>query len=206
VIDVVEDDNVVRDALIWLCRSRGLVVRGFPDGQRFLASLATADRTTPRCVLLDVRMPGLSGVEVFDQLLARGLVPPASVIFLTGHGDIPMAVEMVKKGAFDFFEKPFSDNDLVDRLVEGELRSATLLAANRDDRDASADEQALATLSDRERQVMEQILLGKANKVIAINLGISARTVEAHRARIFRKLDVDGAVSLARRFAPAAAK
>jgi two-component system response regulator DctR len=147
-------------------------------------------------------MPGLSGVEVFDRLVSDGLTPPASVIFLTGHGDIPMAVDMVKKGAFDFFEKPFSDNDLVDRLVEGELLSATRLASAPRATDLSDDARVLATLSRRERQVIDQILLGRANKVIAINLGISARTVEAHRARIFRKLDVDGAVSLARRFPP----
>jgi two-component system response regulator DctR len=205
VIDVVEDDDVVRDALIWLCRSRGLAVRGFADGHHFLSGITDGDQATPRCVLLDVRMPGLSGVEVFDRLVSRGIVPPASVIFLTGHGDIPMAVDLVKRGAFDFFEKPFSDNDLVDRLVEGELRAATLLATH-EVRDASVDERALETLSLRERQVMEQILLGRANKVIAMNLGISARTVEAHRARIFRKLEVDGAVGLARRFSPAVAK
>jgi two-component system response regulator DctR len=205
VIHIVEDDDVVRDALVWLCRSRALTVRAFADGRAFLAALEDLDRTQPTCVLLDVRMPGLSGVEVFDQLLARGLTPPASVIFLTGHGDIPMAVEMVKKGAFDFFEKPFSDNELVDRLVEGEMHSATLLSARPRDAEASEEERAaLDALSKRERQVMDQILLGKSNKVIAINLGISARTVEAHRARIFRKLGVDGAVSLARRFAPTA--
>lgn len=206
-IHIVEDDPVVRDALIWLCRSRGLAVRGYPDGPTFLEALDAIDPAEPSCILLDVRMPGLSGVEVFGALLARQVAPPASVIFLSGHGDIPMAVELVKKGALDFFEKPFSDNDLVDRLVDGELQSATRLASRpASATDASRDDRALESLSRRERQVMEQILLGKANKVIAIHLGISARTVEAHRARIFRKLDVDGAVNLARRFPPGGAK
>ena len=199
-IHVVEDDDVVRDALIWLCRSRGLAVQGHGDGTQVLAALGERAPTQPTCILLDVRMPGLSGVEVFDHLVARGIVPPASVIFLTGHGDIPMAVDMVKKGAFDFFEKPFSDNALVDRLVEGEVLSASRLATQPTAAMSSDDARALESLSKRERQVMDQIVLGLSNKVIAINLGISARTVEAHRASIFRKLGVDGALHLARRF------
>ena len=144
------------------------------------------------CIVLDIRMQGMSGLECFDTLLARGCQLP--VIFITGHGDVPMAVSALKKGAFHFIEKPFNDHDLVD-LVE------KALAADRDRQRVAASretiEARLATLTQREREVMELILEGKYNKVIADDLSISMRTVEAHRSRIFDKMDVRSAVELA---------
>jgi two-component system response regulator DctR len=141
-------------------------------------------------VLLDVRMPCMNGIAVFDQLIQRGLLPRLPVIFLTGHGDVPMAVDSLKRGAFDFFEKPFNDNMLMDRVDEA-------LAASRKAA-ASAEVQArLATLSAREREVLDLILAGMMNKVVADKLGISMRTVEVHRAHIFDKMQVKTAVELA---------
>jgi two-component system response regulator DctR len=142
------------------------------------------------CVLLDVRMPGMNGIAVFDQLVARGLLPRLPVIFLTGHGDVPMAVDSLKRGAFDFFEKPFNDNDLMDRVEEA-------LAASRLAGESAAVRARLGTLSAREREVLDLILAGKMNKVVADELGISMRTVEVHRAHIFDKMQVKTAVELA---------
>lgn len=195
-IYVVDDEEVVRDALLWLCRSRGLEAQGFASGQDFLDAIdgGLPLVTQPSCALLDVRMPDMSGVELFDQLLERKLAPPASVMFLTGHGDVPMAVEMLKKGAFDFVEKPFSDNQLVDRLLQGEERSRERLREGAGQASVAA---RLSTLSSREKEVMERILAGKLNKVIADDLGISMRTVEVHRARVFAKMAVRSAVELA---------
>jgi len=141
-------------------------------------------------VLLDVRMPGMNGIAVFDQLVARGLLPRLPVIFLTGHGDVPMAVDSLKRGAFDFFEKPFNDNQLMDRVDEARAQSRRAA-------DSAAVRSRLATLSAREREVLDLILAGKMNKVVADELGISMRTVEVHRAHIFDKMQVKTAVELA---------
>ena len=144
------------------------------------------------CIVLDIRMEGMSGLECFDALLARGCQLP--VIFITGHGDVPMAVAALKKGAFHFIEKPFNDHDLVE-VVENAL------AADAERSRAAADretvEARLATLTAREREVMDLILEGKYNKVIADELSVSMRTVEAHRSRIFDKMAVRSAVELA---------
>jgi two-component system, LuxR family, response regulator DctR len=138
-----------------------------------------------------VRMPDLSGVAMFDMLAARGLTHRLPVIFLTGHGDVPMAVDTLKRGAFDFFEKPFNDNKLMDRVQEA-------FNSSRDASAAAEVHERLATLSAREREVLDLILAGKMNKVIADELGISMRTVEVHRAHIFDKMLVKTAVELAR--------
>jgi two-component system response regulator DctR len=142
-------------------------------------------------VLLDVRMPDISGGALFDVLAARALTQRLPVIFLTGHGELPMAVDTLKRGAFDFFEKPFNDNKLMDRVQEA-------LAASQHAGAAAAVQTRLAMLSAREREVLELILAGKMNKVIADQLGISMRTVEVHRAHIFDKMNVKTAVELAR--------
>ncbi len=148
----------------------------------------------PDLILLDVRMPDMSGATLFDTLAARGLTRRIPVIFLTGHGDVPMAVEALKRGAFDFFEKPFSDNALVDRVIAAlELAAARRLQ----DRTQAALADRLAELTQREREVMDRILAGKLNKVIADELQISMRTVEVHRARLFAKMGVRSAVELA---------
>ena len=188
-LHIVDDEEVIRDALAWLAQSRGLAARGYAGGQAFLDSVGEPD-IEGDCVLLDVRMPDMNGVAVFDQLIGRGLLPRLPVIFLTGHGDVPMAVDSLKRGAFDFFEKPFNDNQLMDRVDQA-------LAASRA---AAASDQVrvrLATLSAREREVLDLILAGKMNKVVADELGISMRTVEVHRAYIFDKMQVKTAVELA---------
>jgi two-component system response regulator DctR len=192
-LHIVDDEDVIRDALEWLAQSRGLPARGYAGGQAFLDAVGTqptAGNANGDCVLLDVRMPGMNGIAVFDQLVARGLLARLPVIFLTGHGDVPMAVDSLKRGAFDFFEKPFNDNQLMDRVEEA--LGASRQAAARDVVRAR-----LATLSAREREVLDLILAGNMNKVVADKLGISMRTVEVHRAHIFDKMQVKTAVELA---------
>jgi two-component system, LuxR family, response regulator DctR len=188
-VHIVDDDSAIRDALSWLFRSRGLPPRAWPSGEAFLAGFSNADRG---CVVLDVRMEGMSGIAVYDQLLARAC--PIPVIFLTGHGDVPLAVAALKRGAFDFFEKPFNDNQLVDRVIEA-MRSDEL---RRHELERGASVAArLAGLTPREREVMEHVLGGEPNKAIADALDIAVRTVEVHRARVFEKMGVSSAVELA---------
>ena len=192
---IVDDDASVRDALAWLLRSRHLLSESFAGAEEFDAMLSRGFKATqPCCVLLDVRMPGLSGLAMFDKLVERGLVEAMPVIFLTGHADVPTAVDMVKRGAFDFCEKPFSDNALVDRIEQALERSREVLAAR-----AAHDrvEARLTELTDRERDVMQLVAKGLPNKLIADQLAISVRTVEVHRARVFDKMEVKSAVELA---------
>ena len=148
----------------------------------------------PDAIVMDIRMPGTSGIELFERLAEAGLLTALPVIFLTGHGDVPTAVATVKRGAFDFVEKPFSDNALVDRIVQALEASRTSLEGRRE-RDKVA--QALAELTEREREVMRLVIDGKPNKLVADALGISVRTVEVHRARVFDKMKVRSAVELA---------
>jgi two-component system response regulator DctR len=192
-LHIVDDEEVIRDSLTWLAKSRGIAATAYESGEAFLATLEDDFEFDPHgeCVLLDVRMPDISGVALFDALAARGLTHRLPVIFLTGHGDVPMAVDTLKRGAFDFFEKPFNDNKLMDRVHEA-------LAASLQASDAAAIQARLAGLSSREREVLDLILDGKMNKVIADQLGISMRTVEVHRAHIFDKMSVKTAVELAR--------
>jgi two-component system response regulator DctR len=201
---IVDDDESVRESLGWLLRSRQLPSERFAAAEEFEALLARGfEPTQPSCLLLDVRMPGMSGLALFDRIAERGLVDALPVIFLTGHADVPTAVGMVKRGAFDFCEKPFSDNALVDRVEQALQRSAQVLAARRE-RDRLA--ARLAELTDRERDVMRLVARGLPNKLIADQLAISVRTVEVHRARVFDKMEVKSAVELANvlRDAPAA--
>jgi two-component system response regulator DctR len=194
-VHVVEDDPVLADALCLLLMSRGLDTVAHPSGEQFLASIDFEWPTGPSCVLLDVRMRELSGIETFDRLRARKPGNPAPVIFLTGHGDISMAVDSVKNGAFDFFEKPFNDNRLVDRVLQALKESESRL------QQAGSSERIrgrLDRLTSRERDVMDLILKGKLNKIIADDLGISMRTVEVHRSNVFSKMGVRSAVELAR--------
>ncbi len=187
----------MRDALAWLLRSRRLLSEGFASADAFVAWLDAQGAPWPRapgCMLLDVRMPGTSGLALFERLVGAGLVAELPVIFLTGHGDVPTAVAAVKRGAFDFVEKPFSNNALVDRVELALAQSAAALQA-RALREAAAG--ALAELTEREREVMRLIIEGRPNKLIADELQISVRTVEVHRARVFDKMNVRSAVELA---------
>jgi two-component system response regulator DctR len=188
-VHVVDDDDAIRDALSWLLRSRGVPARSWPSAEAFLAEYSEEMRG---CLVLDVRMEGMSGPELFEHLLARRSRMP--VLFLTGHGDVPLAVAALKKGAFDFVEKPFNDNDLVDRIVAAIRRDESL---REEARTAATVAARLAELTPRERQVMERVLAGDYNKNIADALGIAVRTVEVHRARIFEKMGVRSAVELA---------
>ncbi|HEY4138549.1 MAG TPA: LuxR C-terminal-related transcriptional regulator [Casimicrobiaceae bacterium] len=200
-IYIVENDSVVRDSLVWLCSSRHLRSQAFVACESFLnATHGGRDlRDEPVCLLLDVRLEGMSGVELFEYLIAQNLSPPVAVVFLSGHGNIPMAVGVLKKGALDFFEKPFSDNRLIDRLIEAEQWSTMQLAKLSLDAPDRTYDLDLTQLSVRERQIMKELLSGKRNKEIAGEMGLSVRTVESHRANVFRKLGVDSAIDLARK-------
>jgi two-component system response regulator DctR len=192
-LHIVDDDEAIRDSLTWLATSRSIPAAAYASSESFLAMIESGAGFDQQgeCLLLDVRMPGLSGVALFDALAARDLTQRIPVIFLTGHGDVPMAVDTLKRGAFDFFEKPFNDNKLMDRVEQA-------LAASRQARASAAIQTRLATLSAREQEVLELILAGNMNKVIADKLSISMRTVEVHRAHIFDKMQVKTAVELAR--------
>jgi len=195
---IVDDDAGVREALAWLLRSRRLPSQAFESADAFVDMLNTSSfgwqPSQPSCLLLDVRMPGMSGLALFEQLIERQLLDVLPVIFLTGHADVPTAVDSVKRGAFDFCEKPFSDNALVDRIEQALARSAQTLQSLRIKQNLH---QNLADLTDRERDVMHLVVEGLPNKLIADQLDISVRTVEVHRARVFDKMNVKSAVELA---------
>jgi two-component system, LuxR family, response regulator DctR len=195
-IYIVDDDASVRDALAWLLRTRRQVSECFESADAFAAQLSARrfEIKEPSALLLDVRMPGMSGLALFEQLAERALLQVLPVIFLTGHADVPTAVATVKRGAFDFCEKPFSDNKLVDRIQEALAASEQALAAAH----AKTGLQAkIDELTERERDVMHLVLEGLPNKLVADRLDISVRTVEVHRARVFDKMDVKSAVELA---------
>lgn len=192
---IVDDDASVRDALAWLLRSRRLLSEPFESADAFDALLEGGfSPREPSCLLLDVRMPGMSGLALFDRLAARGLLPLIPVIFLTGHADVPTAVDAVKRGAFDFCEKPFSDNALVDRVEAALAQSARALGALQEKASLKA---RLNELTERERDVIRLVVEGLPNKLIADQLDISVRTVEVHRARVFDKMGAKSAVELA---------
>ena len=195
---IVDDDASVREALAWLLRSRRLPSQSFDSADAFAEFLNTPNGSwqpaQPGCLLLDVRMPGMSGLALFEQLIERRLLDVLPVIFLTGHADVPTAVDSVKRGAFDFCEKPFSDNALVDRIEQALSRSAHTLQSLRTKQNLQHN---LADLTERERDVMNLVVEGLPNKLIADQLDISVRTVEVHRARVFDKMNVKSAVELA---------
>lgn len=183
---VVDDDEAVRNSLRLLLKSLGMPAIAHGSAEEFLAAF---DDEQPGCIVLDVRMPGISGPELQDELNRRGALIP--VIFITGHGDVPMAVEAMRHGAVDFLQKPFSDKDLVDRI------QLALTADRRNRETIGAKDQIrarIAALTPRERQVLDLVTQGKPNKVIAGDLGASPRTVEIHRAHVMEKM---GATSLA---------
>jgi two-component system, LuxR family, response regulator DctR len=202
IVHIVDDEAVVREALEWLLSSRGLEVKLYASAEAFLATITVkptirnAEAIRAQCILADVRMVGMSGLEMQKALNDSGIRIP--IIFLTGHADVPMAVQALRGGAIHFFEKPFSDNELADCIIAclaGEQNAVASI------KDTAAFKARLATLTPREREVMHAVADGHANKVIAIDLGLSMRTVEVHRARVFEKLDVRGAVELTRALA-----
>ena len=203
---IVDDDASVRDGMAWLLRTRRLLRVPFKSAESFLDMLnahipPAQDPATPSplpsvaaCILLDVRMPGMSGLALFEHLLLMGVAHAWPVIFLTGHADVPTAVDTVKRGAFDFCEKPFSDNTLVDRVEQALGLSQERLTTRRQQQCLRT---RLSELTEREHDVMHLVLEGLPNKLIADQLDISVRTVEVHRARVFEKMDVKSAVELA---------
>ena len=198
---IVDDDASVRDAMAWLLRSRRVMSESFDSAEAFAAMLKDkfpqVNTILPQeagCILLDVRMPGQSGLALFETLLANGLAKAWPVIFLTGHADVPTAVDSVKRGAFDFCDKPFSDNALVDRIEQALALSNERMASQALSAGVAT---RLAELTERERDVLRLVVEGLPNKLIADQLDISVRTVEVHRSRVFEKMSVKSAVELA---------
>ncbi|WP_372657003.1 response regulator transcription factor [Hydrogenophaga sp.] len=195
-IFLVDDDVGVREALSWLLRTRRLLSESYDSGDAFLAEVLgwQNEPTVPCCLLLDVCMPGMSGLALFDFLLTQPWQAAMPVIFLSGHADVPTAVDAVKRGAFDFCEKPFSDNALVDRVEQALAQSAQVQAQRRSVREV---QQRIDGLTERERSVMQLVIEGLPNKLVADQLHISVRTVEVHRSNVFDKMGVKSAVELA---------
>jgi two-component system response regulator DctR len=186
---IIDDDADICDAISWQFRTRGIECQCWSNAEDFLSAWQPEWRG---CIVLDIRLNGMGGLACFDILLSNHC--PLPVIFITGNGNIPMAVETLKKGAFDFVEKPFNHNELADRVLDAfafDDERRRIIA------DRGSAEERLATLTQREREVMDLILEGHYNKVIANQLAISMRTVEAHRSHIFNKMKVRSAVELA---------
>ena len=189
-IYVVDDDEAVRDSLTLLLKAVGLTGKAFDSATGFLENY---DPEQHGCLVADIRMPGMSGLDLQAELNERGA--PIPLVFITGHGDVPMAVDAMKSGALDFIEKPFRDQDLLDRVHQAltwdkERRAENLRTL--------AIRERLATLTPRETEVMERVVQGQANKVIAMDLGVSQRTVEIHRARVMEKMAVRSVAKLVR--------
>jgi two-component system response regulator DctR len=198
---IIDDDAIVRDAMAWLLRSRRLMSESYDSADAFERMLNekfpgpnSPVPTEAGCILLDVRMPGQSGLALFETLIGNGLAHTWPVIFLSGHADVPTAVDSVKRGAFDFCEKPFSDNALVDRVEQALALSQERLLLRRQTAGLIT---RLGELTEREKDVMRLVVEGLPNKLIASQLDISVRTVEVHRSRIFEKREVKCAVELA---------
>jgi two-component system response regulator FixJ len=187
---VVDDDPDVRDSLSLLLEASGYAVQSFDSA---LALLQSAAPNTPGCLIVDVRMPNMSGLELQQNLVTRN--SPLAVVVMTGHGDIPLAVQAMKAGAVDFLEKPLDESALLDSVARA-LRSAS--QATHDAEATQMTEQRMALLTEREKQVLDLIVAGKANKVIAYELSISPRTVEIHRSRVMTKMNARNLAELVR--------
>ncbi|HET6787129.1 MAG TPA: response regulator transcription factor [Aquabacterium sp.] len=185
---VVDDDEAVRDSLQWLLEGKDYRVRCFDSAESFLARF---DPREVACLITDIRMDGMSGLELQDKLLDRK--SPLPIVFITGHGDVPMAVNTMKKGAMDFIEKPFKEDALVS-LVERMLDEARVSFSQ--SQEAASRDALLSRLTTREAQVLERIVAGRLNKQIADDLGISIKTVEAHRANVMEKLNANTVADL----------
>lgn len=187
---VVDDDDAVRESLVFLMKSVGLRAESFSSAQAFLDHYNVA---RAGCLILDIRMPGMSGLELQDKLNKMGSILP--IIFITGHGDVPMAVKAIKSGAADFIQKPFRDQELIDRVREVLEEDAQTRA---DKLQRTEILKRMDTLTEREREVMAQVVEGKANKVVAIDLNVSQRTVEIHRANVMDKMKARSLAQLVR--------
>ncbi len=187
---IVDDDEAVRNSLGMLFRSVDIESEGYESGDSFLHSY---DHDWQGCIVLDIRMPGTSGLEVQKLLQERGNTLP--IIFITGHGDVPMAVEAMQLGAFDFVQKPFRDQELMDRVTQALSQNEEQQEATQHKRQA---QQNFSLLTPREKEVMEHVVKGRANKVIAMDLGVSQRTVEIHRARVMDKMQARSLAALVR--------
>ena len=190
VVHIVDDDSAMRDSLAFLLGAEGLTTRVYESGP---ALLAIAESIKAGCIVTDVRMPGMTGIELMRRLAEIGLQVP--VIIITGHGDVPLAVEAMRGGAIDFIEKPFDDS-LIIRSVRNALKSGAAQQERTEERATIASR--LATLSNREMQVLDGLVAGHANKVIAYDLGISPRTVEVYRANLMTKMQADSLSDLVR--------
>lgn len=177
---VIDDDEAVRDSLAMLLKSVGLAHEVYASALDFLRAY---DAERHACIVSDIRMPGMNGLELQERLIESGVEVP--LIFITGHGDVPMAVGAMKRGAADFIQKPFSDQELIDRIHQVLEKEKIRRAARHEE---NIIRERLSTLTPREAEVMERVVKGQANKVIAMDLGVSQRTVELHRARVMRKL------------------
>ncbi len=185
---IVDDDPAMRDSLGFLIGSVGRRVETYASAESFLEAY---DNERPGCIVLDVRMPGLSGLELMEKLGHDRFAPP--VVLITGHGDIPMAVRALKAGAFDFIEKPFSDQVLLERIQQALQEDNVDRAAERDRADI---ERRASRLTARETQVFELVVAGKPNKVVATDLGLSQKTVEVHRAHVMEKMRAESFADL----------
>ena len=190
VVFIVDDDEAVRSSLRLLLKSVGLVPSALASAREFLEKY---DPGQPGCLVLDVRMPEMSGLELQEQLNLKGAVLP--VIFITGHGDVPMAVEAMQAGACDFLQKPFRDQDLIDRIQRALDKDRTNRAALNE---RTLIRERLQSLTPREREVLAMVTSGKANKIMAADLGVSQRTVEIHRARVMEKMSAASLAQLVR--------
>jgi FixJ family two-component response regulator len=196
IVYVVDDDEAFRDSVAWLLQTNGYQARLFAGAESLLKDIKPGVGGPPRCVVLDVRMPGMSGPEAQEALAARQIQIP--IIFVTAHADVPIAVSAIKRGAFDFIEKPFAEGDLLKRIEEA-LSFATESAAQHTQ--VASIKARLESLSDREKQVLEAVVNGKMNKTIAYDLDISIKTVEAHRARVMEKMEANSLAHLIRMIA-----
>ncbi len=191
---VVDDDDAVRNALRMLMKSVGLECEGFASARKFLESY---DPERTGCLVLDIRMPGMSGLELQEKLVEQHSLLP--IIFITGHGDVPMAVQAIQHGAVDFIQKPFRDQDLLDRIN----KALELDNANREklgERDVI--QKRIESLTQREREVLDMVIDGCANKVMAIDMNVSQRTIEIHRAKMMEKMQASSVAHLVRMVIP----
>ncbi len=187
---VVDDDDAMRDSLRWLIESAHRNVKTYSSAQEFLDAY---DAAQPGCLVLDLRMPGMTGLELQEQLAARNICIP--IIFVTAHGTIPTAVRAVQGGAADFITKPFDNQTLLDRIERSIARDHQFRREQAKRERVAA---RLALLTRREREVMERVIAGKSNKLIAVELHISGKTVEAHRARVMEKMQASSVAQLVR--------